>query len=85
MIYMSGILLSVYEMAFHILSLCFLNASMILDKAEPGKGSGISLIKLQDAIKWVLQAHVALEDSVKLLSVASDILPVMLESLEVNC
>ena len=56
---------------------------MILDKAEPWKGRGISLINLQNAIKWVLEAHVALEDSARLLSAASDVLPVMLESLEV--
>jgi hypothetical protein len=56
---------------------------MLLDKAEPGKGSCISLSNLQDAIKWVLEAHVTLEDSAKLLSAASDVLPVMLELLEV--
>uniref|UniRef100_A0A7S0M3T5 EF-hand domain-containing protein n=1 Tax=Cryptomonas curvata TaxID=233186 RepID=A0A7S0M3T5_9CRYP len=59
-----------------------LHISMILDKAEPVKGSGISLVNLQDAIKWVLEAHVTLEDSAKLLSAASEVLPVMLESLE---
>ncbi len=58
-------------------------ASMILDKAEPRKGGGISLINLKDAIKWVLEAQVTLEDSAKFLSAASEILPVMLESLEV--
>jgi hypothetical protein len=70
---------------FNVLSLGVLDrfASMILDKAEPGKGRGISLINLQDAIKWVLGAHVTSEDSAKLLSAASDVLPVMLESLEV--
>jgi hypothetical protein len=56
---------------------------LILDKAEPEKGGEISLINLQDAIKWVLESHVALEDSTLLLSAASDVLPVSLEPLEV--
>jgi hypothetical protein len=56
---------------------------VILDKAEPEKGKGVSLINLQSVIKWILGADVTVEDSKTFLSAVSNSLPFLLESLEV--